>query len=148
MDIAQMPRLARRRDRIGDQTRHHRLDLGPAQNVDDRDSLDILKTGSEKNQRAHAGRGVSLGEILGSTPVVEMVVPDHVSESPWSQVVAGSDLNMLVSTGGRERTEAEYRRLFEAAGFELSKIIPTGTPWSVVEGLHYRVASNSEHGNF
>jgi predicted O-methyltransferase YrrM len=84
----------------------------------------------------------------GKLLLIEMVVPDHVSESPWSQVVAGSDLNMLVSTGGRERSEAEYRRLFEAAGFELSKIIPTGTPWSVLEGLHYRVASNSEHGNF
>ncbi len=84
----------------------------------------------------------------GKLLLVEMVVPDHLSESPWSQVVAGSDLNMLVNTGGRERSEAEYRRLFDAAGFELSRIIPTGTPWSVVEGVHCRGASNFEHGNF
>ncbi len=83
----------------------------------------------------------------GKLLLIEMVVPDHVGESSWSPIVAGSDLNMLVNTGGRERSEAEYRRLFDAAGFELSRIIPTGTPWSVVEGLHCRGASNSGHGN-
>jgi len=103
---------------------------------DDAQSIAILR----KVAQAMAPRGKLL--------LIEMVVPDHVSESPWSQVVAGSDLNMMVSTGGRERSEAEYRRLFDAAGFELSRIIPTGTPWSVVEGLHCRGASNSGHGNF
>jgi len=83
----------------------------------------------------------------GKLLLVEMVVPTHESESPWSQVVAGSDLNMLVSTGGRERSEAEYRRLFDSAGFELSRIIPTATPWSVVEGLHCRGTNNFGHGN-
>jgi hypothetical protein len=43
-----------------------------------------------------------------------------------------SDLNMLLLTGGCERTEAEYR----AAGFELTKTVltksPTGT--TVIEG--------------
>jgi len=84
----------------------------------------------------------------GKLLLVEMVVPAHASDSPWSQVVAGSDLNMLVNTGGRERSEAEYRRIFDAAGFELSRIVPTGTPWGVVEGVHCRGASNSGHGNF
>jgi hypothetical protein len=32
------------------------------------------------------------------------------------------DLNMLVMTGGRERTESQYRELFAAAGFELTRI--------------------------
>ena len=30
---------------------------------------------------------------------------------------------MLVLTGGQERTEAEYRRLLEVAGFELEQLI-------------------------
>ena len=84
----------------------------------------------------------------GKLLLVEMVLPDDLSESSWSQVVTGSDLNMLVNTGGRERSETEYRRLFDAAGFELSRIIPTATPWSVVEGLHCRDVGNSGHGNF
>ena len=34
------------------------------------------------------------------------------------------DLVILVMTGGRARTEAEYRVLLEATGFRLTKIIP------------------------
>jgi O-methyltransferase domain/Dimerisation domain len=44
------------------------------------------------------------------------------------------DLNMLVMTGGRERTEEEYRRLLETSGFRLTRIIPTDSPMSVIEG--------------
>jgi hypothetical protein len=43
------------------------------------------------------------------------------------------DLNMLVLLGGRERTEEEYQRLFQAAGFRLERIIPTRSPFSVIE---------------
>jgi hypothetical protein len=47
-----------------------------------------------------------------------------------------SDLNMLLLTGGRERTEAEYRALYQVAGFELTRTVattsPTGT--TVIEG--------------
>lgn len=45
------------------------------------------------------------------------------------------DLNMLVMTGGRERTQAEYVGLFEAAGLTLTRVIPTGTPMSLIEGV-------------
>jgi hypothetical protein len=45
-----------------------------------------------------------------------------------------TDLNMLVAAGGQERTEAEYRELYEAAGFRLARIIPTGSPMSIIEG--------------
>jgi O-methyltransferase domain len=47
-----------------------------------------------------------------------------------------SDLNMLLMTGGCERTGDEYRALYHAAGFELTKNVatksPTGT--TVIEG--------------
>ena len=45
------------------------------------------------------------------------------------------DLNMLVMTGGRERTAAEYQGLFAAAGFKLTRIIPTSSEMSVIEGV-------------
>ena len=45
-----------------------------------------------------------------------------------------SDLNMLVSPGGQERTEAEYRALYAAAGFELTRVIPTRSRISLIEG--------------
>lgn len=43
------------------------------------------------------------------------------------------DLNMLALPGGQERTEAEYRVLFAAAGFTLTKVVPTPGPVSVLE---------------
>jgi len=45
------------------------------------------------------------------------------------------DLQMLVVTGGRERTEAEYRTLLASAGFRLTNIIPTESGGSVIEGV-------------
>ena len=44
------------------------------------------------------------------------------------------DLNMMVIPGGKERTEAEYRELYAAAGFKLTQIVPTRVHVSVVEG--------------
>ena len=43
------------------------------------------------------------------------------------------DLNMMVMTGGRERTEAEYRELLTAAGFRPTRIVPAGFELSVIE---------------
>jgi ubiquinone/menaquinone biosynthesis C-methylase UbiE len=67
----------------------------------------------------------------GKLLLVEAIVPlgNEPSPSKWF------DLNMLVMTGGRERTEAEYRNLFRAAGFELTQVVPTPSPSSVIEGL-------------
>lgn len=43
------------------------------------------------------------------------------------------DVNMLVITGGRERTELEYRTLLENAGFDLSGMVPTTTALTILE---------------
>jgi hypothetical protein len=43
------------------------------------------------------------------------------------------DLEMLLLPGGRERTEAEFRALFARAGFEVTRIVPNGSPLSVIE---------------
>jgi hypothetical protein len=45
------------------------------------------------------------------------------------------DLNMMVMTGGRERTEREFCELFEAAGLGLNRIIPTVSPLSILEAV-------------
>lgn len=67
--------------------------------------------------------------------LVELVLPARIDQSPTNQIIVGSDVNMLVLAGGRERTEAEFRVLFEAAGFKLTKIIPTQGLASIVEGI-------------
>ena len=43
------------------------------------------------------------------------------------------DIEMLVMPAGRERTAEEFRALFEKAGFELTRIVPTKSPLSVIE---------------
>ncbi len=46
------------------------------------------------------------------------------------------DLEMLIMTeGGKERTEAEYRELLAGAGWKLNRIVPTQAPVSIIEGV-------------
>jgi len=45
------------------------------------------------------------------------------------------DLTMMVLPGGKERTADEYRELLESAGFQLSRIVPTDSDLSIVEGI-------------
>jgi ubiquinone/menaquinone biosynthesis C-methylase UbiE len=43
------------------------------------------------------------------------------------------DIEMLVSPGGKERTEEEYKELFAKAGLRLTRIIKAQSPYSVIE---------------
>ena len=45
------------------------------------------------------------------------------------------DLEMMVFPGGRERTHEEFRKLLTAAGLRMNRVVPTKSPFSVVEGL-------------
>jgi O-methyltransferase domain len=66
--------------------------------------------------------------------IVEGVYPAHSDGSPASRGAAANDVNMLVCTGARQRSEAEFRELYAAAGFRLTRIIPTQAAWCVIEG--------------
>jgi O-methyltransferase domain/Dimerisation domain len=61
--------------------------------------------------------------------IVERVLAD-VDPSP---VAAMSDLNMMVNTGGAERTTTEWMVLIQAGGFELTRSVDIGLGWSVLE---------------
>jgi hypothetical protein len=67
----------------------------------------------------------------GKALLVETVVPDG-NEAHYSKLL---DLEMLVSPGGVERTAEEYRELFAAAGFRLTRIVPTASPYSIIEAV-------------
>jgi hypothetical protein len=45
------------------------------------------------------------------------------------------DLEMLAMPGGRERTADEFRALFDRAGFQGVRIVPTKSPLSVIEAV-------------
>lgn len=84
---------------------------------DDAESIRILK---------HSREAIASG---GRLVVIENVVP----ADPSPHMVHLLDLNMLVMTGGLERTEAEYAELFEASGYRLSRAVPTASPFHVIE---------------
>jgi O-methyltransferase/methyltransferase family protein len=65
--------------------------------------------------------------------VVEPIVPDRPGSTPFDAMMAHTDLNMLVVTGGRERTEADFRGLIEKAGLEVTRIVPTPATMSIIE---------------
>jgi hypothetical protein len=67
----------------------------------------------------------------GRVLVVEMVLPQG-NEPSMGKLL---DLEMLLFLPGCERTEAEYRALFDKAGLELSRVLPTPSPFSIIEGI-------------
>ena len=65
----------------------------------------------------------------GKLILLELVLPPGDQPSPSKLI----DLEMLLMTGGRERTAQEFRELLAKAGFRLTQIIPTRSPFCVVE---------------
>ena len=67
----------------------------------------------------------------GRVLVVEAVVPPP-GQQGWAKLL---DLEMLVLTPrGRERNKDEYAKLLRDTGFRLTRIVPTASHVSVVEG--------------
>lgn len=62
--------------------------------------------------------------------VVESVIPRGNAPS-FGKLL---DLTMLLIPGGQERTAEEYENLYAAAGFRLTRIVPTRAEVSVIEG--------------
>ncbi len=68
----------------------------------------------------------------GRVLIAEIVLPAGNEPSPGKWL----DLTMLVMThGGRERTESEYRDLLARAGFKLARVVPTDGAIALVEGV-------------
>jgi C-methyltransferase len=61
--------------------------------------------------------------------LVETLIPEHDRDfiGKWA------DLEMLLGANGRERTAGEYRALLGRAGFRMTRVVPTASPFSLVE---------------
>jgi hypothetical protein len=85
---------------------------------EDRDAIAIL---NECRKAMSPG-----GRVL----VIEMVIP------PAGEPGFGRWLDlMMLLVAGRERTKEEYSRLFSEAGLTMSRIIPTASEVSIIEGV-------------
>lgn len=70
----------------------------------------------------------------GTLLIIEFILPPLVSQADAHlEGHLMSDLNMLAVTGGRERSEREWRTLFEAAGFRLTGVYPVGSEVGILE---------------
>ncbi len=67
----------------------------------------------------------------GKLLLIEAVVPPPNTE----HFANLGDINMLVMTGGCERSREEYALLYREAGFELTKVVDTPSPVSIIEGI-------------
>jgi hypothetical protein len=69
-------------------------------------------------------------------PTGKLLVVEQVVE-PRNQpgLAKLMDLEMLVNPGGLERSEEQWKNLFAASGFQLSRIIRTPVPQCVIEGI-------------
>jgi hypothetical protein len=65
-----------------------------------------------------------------------LIVEQVLTDAPESVLAKLLDLEMLVMTpGGRERTEPEFSELLREAGFRMDRVIPTPSPVCVIEAL-------------
>lgn len=71
----------------------------------------------------------------GKLLLVEQILPERLEASADHQVIARSDLNMLIGPGGHERTEAEFRALLSSTGFLLKKVIPIEMSFNLIEAI-------------
>jgi tRNA A58 N-methylase Trm61 len=88
-------------------------------NWEDPEAIDILR--NCRDVMSHGSR------LL----IVERVVPDSNASSEAKLF----DINMLVVSGGLERTATEYENVLAAAGFELSRVIATQAAVSILESV-------------
>jgi hypothetical protein len=75
-----------------------------------------------RNVRSAAAPGAAL-------LLIETVIPEGEGGSIGKWV----DIEMLVISNGRERTEGEYRRLLEQSGFEMNGVVDTASRFSIIE---------------
>jgi DNA-binding transcriptional ArsR family regulator len=83
---------------------------------------DVVRILSNVRTAAATGKHVLL---------VELVIPRHDREflGKWT------DLEMLIGAAARERTAEEYARLLSRAGFRMTRVVETASPFSVVEAI-------------
>ena len=95
-------------------------------NWDDEHAIEILKS-------CHQAMPID-GKLLVIDPIISSKEPSFATFL---------DLQLLIThSGARIRTANEFRELFTKAGFQLTKIIPTRSPCSIVEGFKSREGAN------
>jgi hypothetical protein len=110
---------------------------GPLPRCDAYVLMEVLHDWTDEQSRQILQQIRKAAPAMAKLLVVETVLPN---DSAWA---AGKgehfgnhvDINMLVLTGGRERTADEFARLLAECGWQLARVIPTSSPYSIVEAV-------------
>ncbi|ALG08717.1 hypothetical protein AOZ06_18950 [Kibdelosporangium phytohabitans] len=68
-----------------------------------------------------------------TSPNARFVAAEFIRDTKAPRFVKNFDLVMTITMNGNIRTEAQYADVFEAAGYELTRVLPTDTAFSLVE---------------
>lgn len=77
--------------------------------------------------------GTAARRSNGTVVLIERVLPERIEARDDHAGAIQGDLTMML-WDGKERTEVEYRALFEGAGLSLTRIVPIGDGFDVIEG--------------
>ena len=69
----------------------------------------------------------------GRLLLIERIMPARLEPCALHRILARADLTMLIGIGGRERTEAGFRALLDAAGFEMTRTVPLAFAFNIIE---------------
>jgi hypothetical protein len=77
----------------------------------------------------------NIGRAMGATRGKVILLESVIAADGAPDFGKFLDIEMLAMPGGRERSADEFRALFAGAGFELTRVVPTKSPLSVVEAV-------------
>jgi len=93
----------------------------------------VLGCGFWEYYRRNPEAGAIFNEAMRLKPGARLLLLEElIPETPEPVPGKWIDLLMMAITGGRERTEKEYRELLSAADFELEEVVPTAGPLSIL----------------
>jgi hypothetical protein len=70
-----------------------------------------------------------------ASPTARIAAAELVYRPGVGRFVKNFDMMMLVTMAGFLRTDEEYAEVFRQAGYELRRVVPTGTPFSIIEAV-------------
>jgi len=72
----------------------------------------------------------------GKVIVIERILPERIDPAnEWDRGNFIQDVGMMLTLGGKERTEVEFKSLFETAGLRLNQIVPTPGTTMIMEAV-------------
>jgi hypothetical protein len=110
---------------------------GPIPRCDAYILMEILHDWTDEQARQILQQIRKAAPSMAKLLVIETVLPSDTAWATGNREHFGNhlDINMLVLTGGRERTPDEFALLLADSGWKLSRVVPTLSAYSIVEAV-------------